>query len=186
MLSLLSSPPRLIVPARPKPLLNAMLGAVTALFLGLCAVYVAEAGRNTVATPRELDVASRYPVLATLSAECGQLIHGVEGTVVGRERALPPMVVHTTRPPDFVRISNRDEEANVQGAELECRLRRITVKDLSTSERGKNSRICGGNHVRASASRCKPHYQCSGLGTRTGRWWVHDAVERPIHVYWGR
>ena len=89
------------VPARPKPLLNAMLGAVTALFLGLCAVYVAEAGRNTVATPRELDVASRYPVLATLSADCGQLIHGVEGTVVGRERALPPMVVHTTRSPDF-------------------------------------------------------------------------------------
>jgi uncharacterized protein involved in exopolysaccharide biosynthesis len=89
-------------PARPKPLLNAMLGVVTALFLGLCAVYVAEAGRNTVATPRELDAASRYPVLATLSAESGRMISGVEGTVVGRAQALPPMIVHTTRTPDFV------------------------------------------------------------------------------------
>jgi uncharacterized protein involved in exopolysaccharide biosynthesis len=89
------------LPARPKPLANAMLGAVTALFLGLCAVYVAEAGRTTVATPRELDLASRYPVLATLSAECGQLICGVEGTVVGRDRALPPMIVNTKQPPDL-------------------------------------------------------------------------------------
>jgi uncharacterized protein involved in exopolysaccharide biosynthesis len=88
------------LPARPKPRMNAMLGMVTALFLGFCAVYVAEVGRNTIATPRELDAASRYPVLATLSSECGQLIHGVEGTVVGRERALPPMIVHTTRTSD--------------------------------------------------------------------------------------
>jgi uncharacterized protein involved in exopolysaccharide biosynthesis len=93
-------PTRSYLPARPKPLTNAMLGAVTALFLGLCAVYLAETGRNTVATPRELDAASRYPVLATLSTECGQLICGVEGTVVGPERALPPMTVHATRPPD--------------------------------------------------------------------------------------
>lgn len=89
------------LPARPKTLMNAMLGAVTAMFLGLCAVYVAEAGRNTVSTPRELDAASRYPVLATLSAECGQPCLGAVGTVVGRERALPPMIVHTTRSPEF-------------------------------------------------------------------------------------
>jgi uncharacterized protein involved in exopolysaccharide biosynthesis len=88
------------LPARPKPVLNALLGAVTALFLGLCAIYVAEAGRNTVATPRELDAASRYPVLATISAECGPTIGGVEGTVLGRD-ALPPVIVHTTRPPEF-------------------------------------------------------------------------------------
>jgi uncharacterized protein involved in exopolysaccharide biosynthesis len=54
------------VAARPKPLLNALLGAVTSLFLGLCAVYFAEIGRNTVATPRELEAISRYPVLATV------------------------------------------------------------------------------------------------------------------------
>ncbi len=89
------------VPARPKPLMNALLGTMTALFLGLCAVYVAEAGRNTVATPRELDEATRYPVLATLSADCGRLGRGVEGTVLGLERSLPAMVVSTRRPPDF-------------------------------------------------------------------------------------
>jgi hypothetical protein len=52
--------------ARPKPLLNALLGGVTSLFLGLCAVYFAEIGRNTIATPRELDAISRYPLLATV------------------------------------------------------------------------------------------------------------------------
>jgi hypothetical protein len=54
------------VAVSPKPLSNAMLGAVTSLFLGLCAVYLAESGRSTLATPRELDGASRYPVLATI------------------------------------------------------------------------------------------------------------------------
>jgi uncharacterized protein involved in exopolysaccharide biosynthesis len=89
------------LPARPKPRMNAMLGLVTALFLGLCAIYLAEAGRNTVATPRELDAASRYPVLATLSAESGHMIGGLEGVVVGRGCALPPMIVHATRTPNF-------------------------------------------------------------------------------------
>jgi hypothetical protein len=32
----------------------------------LCAVYLSESGRSTVATPRELDGASRYPVLACI------------------------------------------------------------------------------------------------------------------------
>src|SRR5207302_2008700 len=49
----------------PKPISNAVLGAVTSIFLALCAVYLAESGRNTIATPRELDGISRYPVLAT-------------------------------------------------------------------------------------------------------------------------
>jgi uncharacterized protein involved in exopolysaccharide biosynthesis len=51
---------------RPKPLLYGVLGFVTAMFLGMCAVYFAETSRSTIATPRELDVASRYPVLATV------------------------------------------------------------------------------------------------------------------------
>jgi succinoglycan biosynthesis transport protein ExoP len=88
-------------PARPKPLINALLGAVTALFLGFCAVYVAEAGRNTVATPRELDAASRYPVLATLSVGCGRVVRGDEGTVINRERVLQYVTVHTSRAPDL-------------------------------------------------------------------------------------
>ena len=54
-------------PVSPKPLLNAALGLLTALFLAAGAVYFAEYLRSTVATPRELEVTSRYPVLATVS-----------------------------------------------------------------------------------------------------------------------
>ncbi len=89
------------VPVRPKPLVNAVLGMVTALFLGLCAVYLAEAGRNTVATPRELEAASPYPVLATLSVAPPQLGEVVEGIEVERERALGSIMVRGTRPPDM-------------------------------------------------------------------------------------
>jgi uncharacterized protein involved in exopolysaccharide biosynthesis len=53
-------------PDRPKPVTNAVLGAVTSLVLGLCAVYFAETGRTTIATPRELEGVSRYPLLATV------------------------------------------------------------------------------------------------------------------------
>jgi uncharacterized protein involved in exopolysaccharide biosynthesis len=50
----------------PKPLSNLVLGAATSFFLAICGIYLAESGRNTIATPRELDCVSRYPVLATL------------------------------------------------------------------------------------------------------------------------
>ncbi len=53
-------------PERPRPLMYGALGFVTAMFLGLCSVYFAETSRSTIATPRELDVASSYPVLATV------------------------------------------------------------------------------------------------------------------------
>ena len=89
------------IPVRPKPLVNAVLGMVTALFLGLCAVYLAEAGRNTVATPRELEAASQYPVLATLSIHSPQIGEVVEGTAVEAERALASIMVRSTRPPDM-------------------------------------------------------------------------------------
>jgi uncharacterized protein involved in exopolysaccharide biosynthesis len=89
------------IPVRPKPILNAALGLVTALFLGLCTVYLAEAGRNTVATPRELEAASRYPVLATLSYTSPQLGEVLEGTEVARERQLRSIIVPSTRPPDM-------------------------------------------------------------------------------------
>jgi uncharacterized protein involved in exopolysaccharide biosynthesis len=60
------SPTSLYRPVSPKPLLNAALGLLTALFLAAGAVYFAEYLRSTVATPRELEMASRYPVLATV------------------------------------------------------------------------------------------------------------------------
>lgn len=52
-------------PASPKPLLNAALGLLTALFLGAGTVYFAESSRTTIANARELESLSRYPVLAT-------------------------------------------------------------------------------------------------------------------------
>ncbi len=51
---------------RPRPLIDTFLGLLTSFFLASFVVYLAEAGRDTIATPAELDVASRYPVLATV------------------------------------------------------------------------------------------------------------------------
>jgi uncharacterized protein involved in exopolysaccharide biosynthesis len=70
------------VPVSPKPLSNAVLATVTSLFLGLCGVYLTEMGRTTIATPRELDGLSRYPVLATLpriSLWEGPIVEGTRG-----------------------------------------------------------------------------------------------------------
>ncbi len=53
-------------PVKPRKALTLALGSLTALFAGLCLVYFAEAGRSTVATPRELESLSRYPILATV------------------------------------------------------------------------------------------------------------------------
>jgi uncharacterized protein involved in exopolysaccharide biosynthesis len=64
--SVAQQPTLLYQPERPRPLMYGALGFVTAMFLGLCAVYFAETSRSTIATPRELDFASRYPVLATV------------------------------------------------------------------------------------------------------------------------
>jgi polysaccharide biosynthesis protein PslE len=59
------SPTSAFKPASPKPLLNAALGLLTALFLAAGTVYFAESARTTIATARELESLSRYPVLAT-------------------------------------------------------------------------------------------------------------------------
>jgi uncharacterized protein involved in exopolysaccharide biosynthesis len=60
------SPTSAFRPVSPKPLLNAALGLLTALFLAAGAVYFAEFLRTTIATPHELEMISRYPVLATV------------------------------------------------------------------------------------------------------------------------
>ncbi len=59
---------------RPRPLIDTFLGLLTSFFLASFAVYLAEAGRDTIATPAELDVASRYPVLATVGYGANDLI----------------------------------------------------------------------------------------------------------------
>jgi len=53
----------------PKPLLYSVLGVLSALFLAASAVYFAESFRSTIATSRELSLASRYPVVATIPFE---------------------------------------------------------------------------------------------------------------------
>jgi uncharacterized protein involved in exopolysaccharide biosynthesis len=86
------------LPVSPKPVSNAVLGAVTSLFLALCAVYLAESGRTTIATPRELDGVSRYPVLATLprlSLWEGPLLDGPRGNGRGM-----PALPSTDAPPE--------------------------------------------------------------------------------------
>jgi uncharacterized protein involved in exopolysaccharide biosynthesis len=55
-----------ITASRPKPILDVVLGTFTAMFLASFMVFFAETGRSTIATPRELDAASRYPLLATV------------------------------------------------------------------------------------------------------------------------
>jgi polysaccharide biosynthesis protein PslE len=60
------SPTSTFSPASPKPLLIAALGVLTALFLASGAFYLAESSRTSVASARELESLSRYPVLATV------------------------------------------------------------------------------------------------------------------------
>jgi|SRR5580692_124974 succinoglycan biosynthesis transport protein ExoP len=60
-------------PINSKPLTGVVLAMVTSLFLGICVIYLAEIGRSTIATPRELDALSRYPVLATVPRVAGWL-----------------------------------------------------------------------------------------------------------------
>jgi len=86
-------------PARPRPLFNLALGIVTAFFLGFCAIYLAETMRNTLATPRELDAASRYPTLATVAMVAPPEISEPLG--LQDQRDLASIIVHTTRPPSL-------------------------------------------------------------------------------------
>jgi uncharacterized protein involved in exopolysaccharide biosynthesis len=64
--AVVESPTYSVVPAKPKPLMDVLLGAFTALFLGSFAIFFAETSRSTVATPRELQAITRYPILATV------------------------------------------------------------------------------------------------------------------------
>jgi uncharacterized protein involved in exopolysaccharide biosynthesis len=58
-----------ITPFRPKPVVDLLLGSFTAIFLASFMVFFAEMGRATIATPRELDMLSRHPLLATVPLE---------------------------------------------------------------------------------------------------------------------
>jgi hypothetical protein len=51
--------------------MNMVLGTFTAFLLASFMVFFAEMGRATIATPRELDRLSRYPLLATVPFDRG-------------------------------------------------------------------------------------------------------------------
>jgi uncharacterized protein involved in exopolysaccharide biosynthesis len=53
-------------PFSPRPLMNLALGFVTSAFLVGGLLYVIETFRTTIATPRELDALSHFPMLATI------------------------------------------------------------------------------------------------------------------------
>jgi uncharacterized protein involved in exopolysaccharide biosynthesis len=85
-------------PERPKPVTNALLGGVTSLLLGLCAVYFAEMGRSTIATPRELEGVSRYPLLATVPKVSSWVSSLPAGPENGHRRTLAPTITKDTKP----------------------------------------------------------------------------------------
>ena len=64
-----------VIPFRPRPVVDVVLGGFTAIFLASFMVFFAEMGRDTFANASELERGSRYPVLATMPME---RLRGVE------------------------------------------------------------------------------------------------------------
>ena len=58
-----------VVPFRPRPLVDAILGGFTAAFLASFMVFFAEVGRDTIANAGELERVSSFPVFATVPLE---------------------------------------------------------------------------------------------------------------------
>ncbi len=69
--ALMENPTFSQIPARPKPMLNVVLGIPTALLMATAAVYFAEMGRKTIGTPLELGAVSRHRVLASIAFDAG-------------------------------------------------------------------------------------------------------------------
>ncbi len=58
-----------VVPFRPKPVVDTVLGGFTAIFLASFMVFFAEIGRDTIANANELESVARFPVFATVPLE---------------------------------------------------------------------------------------------------------------------
>lgn len=76
---------------RPRPLIDSILGVITAILMGCFAVYLAEAARQTISSPAELEAASRYPMLATVGLQAAYKRRPVA------PRPLPPVASITRR-----------------------------------------------------------------------------------------
>jgi uncharacterized protein involved in exopolysaccharide biosynthesis len=55
-----------VMPFRPRPLVDTVLGGFTAIFLASFLVFFAEVGRDTIANASELESVARFPVFATV------------------------------------------------------------------------------------------------------------------------
>jgi uncharacterized protein involved in exopolysaccharide biosynthesis len=89
--SIAEPPTSSLIPVRPKPLLNLVLGMFTAIFLGACAVFFAEMMRDTAYTPRELEAFTQLPVLASIPVQAfpGRMIGGSRRLADGRVKHSP-------------------------------------------------------------------------------------------------
>ncbi len=78
-IGIVQTPSFSLSPVKPRPLIDSLLGIITSLFLACIAVFLAESGRQTISTPAELDVISRFPVLATVPMDKLMWASGVSG-----------------------------------------------------------------------------------------------------------
>ncbi len=66
------SPTFSLTQVRPRPLIDSILGVLTAFLMGCFAVYLAEAGRQSISSPAEFEAVSQYPLLATVNMGTGR------------------------------------------------------------------------------------------------------------------
>jgi uncharacterized protein involved in exopolysaccharide biosynthesis len=64
--AVIESPTLAVTPTHPRPIIDMSLGIVSALLLACLLVFLAEAGRTTMALPSEVEVVTDTPVLATV------------------------------------------------------------------------------------------------------------------------
>lgn len=60
------SPTYSVIPFRPKPAMDVLLGGFTAIFLACFMIFFAEVGRETIANAGELESVAMFPVFATV------------------------------------------------------------------------------------------------------------------------
>ncbi|MGH9560285.1 MAG: GumC family protein, partial [Terracidiphilus sp.] len=70
------SPTYSVIPFRPKPTTDILLGGFTAIFLGCFVVFFAEVGRDTIANAGELERTSMFPVFATVPLDVTRVDDG--------------------------------------------------------------------------------------------------------------
>lgn len=87
-IAVVQAPTFSLTPVHPRPLIDSLLATFSALFIGAFAVFLAESGRKTFATPFEVEQVSALPVLAT----------------VPLSKALPEEIA-SLKPPPSVRVS---------------------------------------------------------------------------------